>query len=127
MNLLLDTHIFLWYLTADKRLSKRFKTEVENPINRIFISVITNWESSLKYALGKLPLPQAPAIYLPVARVKHGFESLPIDELVFPTLASLPLLHRDPFDRMLVAQAIHHNLLLVTEDPQIQAYPVARL
>ena len=127
MNLLLDTHIFLWYLTADKRLSQKFKTEIENPINRVFISVVTNWESSQKYVLGKLPLPQDPATYLPVARVKHGFESLPIDELVFPTLASLPLLHRDPFDRMLVAQAIHHNLLLVTEDPQIQAYPVARL
>ena len=127
MNLLLDTHIFLWYLTADLRLSRRFKTEIENPINRIHISVVTNWECTVKFAIGKLLLPQSPAIYFPVARVKHGFESLPIDELVFPTLANLPLHHRDPFDRMLVAQAIHHNLLLVTEDPQIRAYAVPML
>ncbi len=127
MKLLLDTPVFLWYISADARLPAAFKTAIQNPFNAIFLSVVSVWEAVIKYGLGKLPLPADPSSYLPTMRIAHGFASLPVEERAMPRLAHLPAIHRDPFDRMLVAQALQHGLTMVTVDPNVLAYPVACL
>ncbi|MFO0926174.1 MAG: type II toxin-antitoxin system VapC family toxin [Gemmataceae bacterium] len=127
MKLLLDTHVFLWYISADPQLPVAFRDAIQNPANEVFLSVASVWEAVVKYALGKLPLPEAPAVYLPRQRLAHQIASLQIDEDVFSHLAGLPPLHRDPFDRIMVAQAIQHGLTLVTADDTVRAYPVALL
>ena len=127
MRLLLDTHIFLWYITNDAKLPTKFGNAIRDPANEIYLSIASIWEVVIKYNLGKLPLPQPPAQYLSRQRIAHGILALPIDEDAMPQLASLPLLHRDPFDRMLVAQTIQHRLTIVTVDPLVLAYPIPSL
>lgn len=127
MRLLLDTQVFLWYLSGDPRLPMAFRDAIRDPANQIFLSVASVWEAVIKYSLGKLPLPAPPAEYLPRQREAHGIASLPIDEGSLAHLASLPALHRDPFDRILVAQALQHGLTLVTVDDAVKAYSVALL
>ena len=122
MRLLLDTHVFLWYIAADAKLPTAFRTAIQNPANEVFLSVVSVWEAVIKYQLGKLPLPAPPADYLPRRRDAHGIASLPIDEGSMPYLAGLPLLHRDPFDRLIVAQAIQHGLTVATVDAEVAAY-----
>ena len=124
MRLLLDTHIFLWYITNYARLPVKFGNAIRGPANEVYLSIASIWEVVVKYHLGKLTLPHPPAEYLPRQRIAHGILGLPIDEESMPHLAALPLLHRDPFDRMLVAQSLQHGLTIVTVDPGILAYPV---
>jgi PIN domain nuclease of toxin-antitoxin system len=90
----------------------------------VFLSPVSIWEALVKYRLGKLPLPASPEIYLPDQRRRHGIETLPLDEPSVARLAGLPDLHRDPFDRMLVCQALEHELTLATVDLAVRAYPV---
>src|SRR5262245_48975042 len=127
MRLLLDTHVFLWYIGADPELPVAFRDAIRDPANEVFLSVASVWEAVIKCALGRLPLPAAPAEYLPQQREAHGMASLPIDEGALAHLAGLPSLHRDPFDRMLVAQALQHDFKLVTVDDALRAYPVSLL
>jgi PIN domain nuclease of toxin-antitoxin system len=127
MRLLLDTHVFLWYITADPKLPATFRAASQDPDNEVYLSVASVWETVIKYHLGKLPLPAPPADYLPRQRDAHGIASLPIDEGAMPHLAGLPSLHRDPFDRLLVAQALQHGLTFATVDPEIADYPVPLL
>lgn len=127
MNLLLDTHTFLWYISGDRRLPTLHCDAIRDPSNRVFLSVASVWETVIKHALGKLHLPQSPAIFIPQQRQAHRIDSLSIEEAPLAVLANLPPLHRDPFDRMLAAQATHYGLTLVTMDPLIKAYPVAVL
>ncbi len=125
MKLLLDTHIFLWYVSADARLPVLLRDAIRDPGNEVFLSAASVWEAVIKYSLGRLPLPAAPEIYLPQQRLAHQIACLPIDESAVPHLAGLPSLHRDPFDRILVAQALENALTLATTDTQIRAYPVS--
>jgi PIN domain nuclease of toxin-antitoxin system len=127
MKLLLDTHIFLWYISADPRLPAKFRAAIQEPTNDVYLSVVSVWEAVIKHQLGKLQLPQPPADFLPQQREAHAIATLPIDEGALPHLASLPPLHRDPFDRALVAQTIQHGFMLVTVDPIIEAYQVPLL
>src|SRR4051794_34641375 len=127
MRLLLDTHVFLWYITADPRLPAPFLAAIREPANEVYLSAASTWEAVIKYGLGKLPLPAPPAGYLPRQRDAHGIAALPIDEGAMTHLASLPALHRDPFDRLLIAQALQHGLILATVDADVAAYPVSRL
>jgi PIN domain nuclease of toxin-antitoxin system len=127
MKLLLDTHIFLWYITADLRLPTLFRDAIREPKNDVFLSVASLWETIIKYNLGKLPLPQAPEIYIPNERRRHQIKSLSLHETAVKELANLPVLHRDPFDRILICQALANNLTMVTIDPQIQNYKVLYL
>jgi PIN domain nuclease of toxin-antitoxin system len=122
MRLLLDTHIFLWYIVADPRLPAAYRDAIRDPANEVFLSVASVWEAVIKYTIGKLPLPASPADYLPLQCQRHGVTSLPINEAAFAHLAKLPPLHRDPFDRMLVAQAIQHDLTLLTADEKLKTY-----
>lgn len=102
MKLLLDTHIFLYFISGDSRLSLSFRDAIRNPDNDVYLSVVSVWEAIIKYQLGKLLLPESPEIYLPKQRTRHQTMSLPVDEESVAQLAKLPQLHRDPFDRLLI-------------------------
>ena len=127
MRLLLDTHVFLWYITADPQLPVAFREAIRDPANEVYLSVASVWETVIKYALRRLPLPEAPAEYLPRQRQVHRIATLPVEEAALAHLAGLPALHRDPFDRILIAQALQHNLTFVTVDDSVRAYPVPLL
>ena len=124
MKLLLDTHVFLWLITSDPRLPDSFSTAFREPDNSAFLSVASHWEIIIKYKLGRLPLPESPEIYVSRQRESHRIESLPITESSLAHLATLPQLHRDPFDLCLISQAISEGLTLVTVDQQIMRYDV---
>jgi len=127
MKLLVDTHIFLWFISGDRRLPILFLNEIQNPGNQVFLSVSSLWEIIIKYKIGKLPLPQSPEIYIPRERQRHQINSLPISESSLKRLVSLPDLHRDPFDRLLISQALSSNLTIVTIDREILNYNVTCL
>jgi PIN domain nuclease of toxin-antitoxin system len=127
VRILLDTHVFLWYINADPLLPAAYRDAIRDPANEIYLSAASVWEAVVKYALGKLPLPEAPAEYLPRQRQAHRIAPLPIEEAAFTHLATLPPLHRDPFDRILIAQALQQGLTLATVDDEIRAYPVPLL
>jgi PIN domain nuclease of toxin-antitoxin system len=121
--LLLDTCTFLWAATGDACVPALVQARLRDPNQQVLLSAASVWEMCLKFALGKLPLPEAPERYIPGRRARLGFTALPIDESdVFP-LARLPALHRDPFDRMLVSQAINRGFTIVTPDAAVRAYP----
>jgi len=123
MRLLLDTHIFLWYIANDKRLTPAWSQAIRDLDNEVYLSVVSLWEAIIKYSTGKLPLPEAPQTYIPRLRVYHQIISPSVEEVDVAQVANLPLLHGDPFDRLLIAQAIQHGLTLVTVDAAIRAYP----
>ena len=127
MKPLLDTHVFLWYISADSQLPVVFRDTIRDPANEVYLSVASVWEAVIKYALGKLPLPEVPEAYLPRQRAAHHILTLPIEEEALAHLAKLALLHRDPFDRILIAQALQHGLTLVTVDDAVRAYAVPLL
>jgi len=127
MRLLLDTHIFLWYIGADKKLPSNFLEEIRNPDNQVYLSIVSLWEIIVKYQIGKLPLPEPPQTFITSERQRHLMESLSLDEASVRHLAELPLLHRDPFDRMLICQAKANQMTLVTSDSAILQYTVTTL
>ena len=124
MKLLLDTHVFLWFISGDPRLPDSMLQPICEPGNEVYLSVVSLWESIIKYHIGRLPLPQPPEVFLPIQRERHLISSLPLNEASVAQLGKLPSLHRDPFDRMLICQAIEHDLMIVTVDDMIRAYPV---
>jgi PIN domain nuclease of toxin-antitoxin system len=125
MKILLDTHIFLWFISGDSRLSTDVRDAIRDPDNEIYLSVVSVWESIVKYQLGKLPLPEPPETYLPKQRELHQIASLALDESSVAQLAKLPPLHRDPFDRMLICQALQNGLIIATVDAAVRAYSVS--
>ena len=124
MKLLLDTCTFLWIITDDPSLSPRAKGLFVNPENDVYLSVASTWEIAVKYKLGKLPLPESPEKYIPQKREQHDIETLSLNEEATLYLPKLPDLHRDPFDRILICQAIVEGLCLLTLDERITQYPV---
>jgi PIN domain nuclease of toxin-antitoxin system len=102
MKLLLDTHVFLWYISGASRLPARIRDNIRDPTNEVYLSVVSLWEAIIKNQIGKLPLPEPPEQYLPRQREQHLITSLAVDEARVVHLASLPQLHRDPFDRLLI-------------------------
>jgi PIN domain nuclease of toxin-antitoxin system len=127
MKLLLDTHVFLWYISADPHLPAAFTEATRDPANEVYLSVVSVWEAVIKHSLGKLPMQRPPAEYLPAQREAHQIASLTLEEAALAHLSTLPPLHRDPFDRLLIAQALQHGLTLVTVDDAVKAYPVPTL
>jgi PIN domain nuclease of toxin-antitoxin system len=95
-----------------------------DPANRIFLSVVSSWEIFVKVGLGRLHLPDPPAVYIPARRAASQVEALPLSEEAVLQLSKLPRLHADPFDRMLICQSIAHGLTLLTPDGLISQYPV---
>jgi PIN domain nuclease of toxin-antitoxin system len=127
VTLLVDTAAFLWWVTGSPRLSKRAREALTDPGNDVFLSAVSTWEIVLKHALGKLPLPEDPETLIPRLRSGHRVEELPLTEAATLQLTKLPTMHRDPFDRMLVCQAIAHGMALVTSDPILRRYPIRTL
>jgi PIN domain nuclease of toxin-antitoxin system len=127
MKILLDTHIFLWFISGDSRLSTDVRDAIRDPDNEIYLSVVSVWESIVKYQLGKLPLPEPPETYLPKQRNLHQIASLALDETSVAQLAKLPPLHRDSFDRMLICQAVQNGLIIATVDAAVRAYSVSTI
>ncbi len=125
MKLLLDTCTFLWIIRGDDELSDNARKLYTAPENEVFLSSISVWEMVVKYQLNRLPLPQPPVDFITEQRELHRIESLPLGEEVMRHLIHLPTHHKDPFDRMLICQAIAHNLTLLTPDETIKLYPVA--
>lgn len=124
MRLLLDTSTFLWIITDAPELSPRARDLFLDPANEVYLSSVSAWEMAVKHSLGRLPLPEPPERFVPAQRKDHGIEPLPLDEEDALHLARLPLLHKDPFDRMLVCQAIVHGLVILTSDKLVYQYPV---
>ena len=124
MKLLLDTHTFLWWITDDPQLSAKALELIGNSQNNLYWSAASSWEVAIKYALGRLPLPDTPAIFLPTELGKNRIEILPIVDTHAFQAGQLPHHHRDPFDRMLVAQADVETLGIISNDPKIRLYDV---
>ena len=125
MRILLDTHIFLWFISGDNQLSTDVRDAIRDPDNEVYLSSVSVWEAIVKYQLGKLPLPEHPETYLPKQRRLHQIASLALDESSVVQLAKLPPLHRDPFDRMLICQALQNGLTIATVDAAVRAYSVS--
>ena len=125
MKLLLDTHTFLWWTTDDPQLSSTARELIGDSKNNLFWSAASSWEVSIKYELGRLPLPDIPEVFLPSELGRNRIKSLAIvDEHAFQA-GRLPRYHQDPFDRMLVAQAQVERLGLITNDASINRYEVS--
>ena len=121
MNLLLDTHVFLWAVDNNPNLSPVAREAIVDGHNIVYVSAATAWEISIKRAIGKLKIPESD--YLEELRL-HRFMPLSITTEHALAVENLPPHHKDPFDRMLIAQAQEENLALVTRDPRIKAYEV---
>lgn len=122
MKLLLDTHVFLWLQTEPERLGSQLHL-VEDRRNELFVSAASAWEVAIKYQLGKLPLPEPADRYVPHRVRAIGAHPIAVEHPHALAVAALPALHRDPFDRLLVAQAMLLELTLLTADPAVAAYP----
>lgn len=124
MKLLLDTHTFLWWISDDPKLSAKALELIGDNRNILYWSAASSWEVSVKYALGRLPLPETPEQFLPAELGKNRIESLPIVDAHAFQAGLLPRHHRDPFDRMLVAQAQVESLGLISNDKRLSLYNV---
>jgi PIN domain nuclease of toxin-antitoxin system len=127
VRLLLDTHVFLWAAVDDERLPGAVRDLILDGGNRVTLSVASSWELTLKVAGGKLRLPLDPAAYIESRAEMLSLDLLPIHQRHVAALPELPALHADPFDRMLVVQALVEELELVTGDEVIHRYPVRTL
>jgi PIN domain nuclease of toxin-antitoxin system len=123
MKLLLDTHALLWFIGNDPQLSASARENIENPEHEKFVSAASFWEIALKLSLDKLKLPRPFDEVFPRQLDVNGFEQLPISCAHLDQLRALPFHHRDPFDRLLIAQALADGMTIVTRDPEFSKYP----
>ena len=124
MRILLDTCTFLWIVTDAPELSDLAREVFVNPENEVYLSTVSTWEIAIKHAIGRLPLPEAVEKFIPPQREEHGVASLALEEESTLHLTRLPEMHKDPFDRMLICQAIVHGLVILTPDELIMQYPI---
>lgn len=127
MRLLLDTHALLWAVDDPRRLSPTARRRIEQGRNRVFVSLASFWELAVKHSAGRLETTRPLDVLFEDALELHGFEPLDVGMRHAMRLAKLPDLHGDPFDRMLVAQAIEERCTLVTRDRALRSYPVDAL
>jgi PIN domain nuclease of toxin-antitoxin system len=124
LKLLLDTHTFLWSVGDDPRLSPVARQHIADPSNDLFISIASLWEATIKIATGKMRVPGDTVDYLLNRTVETGTNILPILPKHLQHLQGLPMLHRDPFDRMLISQSVVEKMPLVSVDAQLRRYEV---
>lgn len=124
MKVLLDTHCFLWWISEKERLNEKAKLILANGQNAVYLSAASAWEIAIKVSIGKLTLPEPPSFFVPSRLAAQSIEALPINHVHALHVEHLPPFHKDPFDRMLVAQAQIENLAIVTADRKLLAYPV---
>lgn len=127
MRLLLDTHAFLWFVLNDPTLSLAARSLIGDPGNEVFVSPATYWELAIKVGLGRLQVPGPFEVFVTEEIANNRFVILPITVPHASAVVALPLHHRDPFDRMLIAQVIVERMPIVSADPAFDAYPVTRL
>ncbi len=129
MNLLLDTHTMLWYVASDPQLSKTAEALIVDPANEVFISPASYWEIAIKVSIGKLLLHQRYEDLIDLCLNRYKFVILPVEPRHTARVAILPFPpnHKDPFDRLIVAQALVDGISVVSADPQLDAYGVSRL
>jgi len=125
VRFLLDTCALLWYFEGSAKIPEALRDALTDPVNEILASDVSIQEIVLKYSLGKLVFPRRPSVLLPALIERHLIEHLPLSRDAIFLLESLPAHHRDPFDRLLIAQALVHGLQIVTPDPLIRQYDVA--
>lgn len=121
---LLDTHIWLWLIAKPEKLPEDFVEEIRSPSIKLFLSAASSWELAIKHALGKITLPADPSHFVPRHMSASGVSGLPVGHAHALRVAGLPHHHRDPFDRILVAQAQVEDLCLATADKAMEAYDV---
>ena len=124
MIALLDTQVWLWLTVDPDRVAEQVVDVLADPANDVMLSAASSWEIAIKYALGKLPLPREPAGFVPEQLRLQGIRPVAIEHDHVLRVASLPQHHRDPFDRLLVAQALSLGATIVTADPEIARYDV---
>lgn len=124
MRILLDTHVWLWLQVEPERLSDESLEMLADPANELFLSAASAWEIAVKVGVGKLVLPAPPDEYVPSRLASSGTIALPVELRHALHVANLPAHHRDPFDRLLVAQAQLESLPLISADRQLAAYDV---
>ena len=124
MKLLLDTCAFLWFQADSPHLSPTARAQILDPKNEVYLSAVSVWEIARKYAQGGISLPSHPSTLIPAVRKASGIESLSLTEADALAAEKLQLFHKDPFDRMLIAQAIMGGLFIVTPDRAFEPYPV---
>jgi len=124
LNILLDTCTFLWIASDNPELSDTARRLFSDPGNEVYLSVASAWEIIIKHKLGKLPLPEPPHEFVKKWRTRHEIDSLPLDEAAVLQLSRLPDYHKDPFDRILICQAIAGGMIILTPDPRITKYPI---
>ena len=127
MRVLVDTHAFLWWLAGNRRLSAAARDVIDNPDNSVLVSAASAWEIATKHRLGKLPGAAIVAGDVRAAIEDHGFQPLAITVAHAERAGRLPGPHRDPFDRMLIAQSLAHDLPLVTNESLFDRYGVRRI
>jgi PIN domain nuclease of toxin-antitoxin system len=124
MRLLLDTHVFLWAALTPSRLSVAAREAITDRANEVYISAAVSWEIVIKFPRAKFKIPTNPTTYVPSRVAALGFRPLPITQDHALAVESLPSIHRDPFDRIMIAQAIIEGLTFVTRDARLLTYPV---
>jgi len=123
MRFLLDTHSFLWTLFSPDKLSKRARTSILDPENEVFVTVVSFWEISLKYALGKIEMKGLNPEDLPAAAKEANFETIQLEPGEAASFHRLPRIgHKDPFDRLIIWQAIQRDFFLISADREFSAY-----
>jgi PIN domain nuclease of toxin-antitoxin system len=127
MRLLLDTHSFLWFLLDDPTLSKTAKDSIAEPDNDIEISPASYWEIAIKISLNKYSLPEPYEQFMERELATNQFRILAIEPKHTAALTSLPFHHRDPFDRLIIAQAMVEQIPVISGDEAFAAYPVTRI
>jgi PIN domain nuclease of toxin-antitoxin system len=124
MNILLDTHAMIWFLEGAPQLGKTVETVIADRNNKVLFSVASHWELCIKVSIGKIALMDHWHVMLGRTMREIGIQWLPIDPNHSRTIVDLPFHHRDPFDRLLIAQALCEQLTVATHDAQIRKYPV---
>ncbi len=127
MRVLLDTHAFLWWVEDAPALSKRARSAISNPANECLVSLASCWEMAIKLSLGKLRLPGAIERFIPEQLSANAFRQLEISIRHVARVVTLPFHHRDPFDRLLAAQALEESCPIVSADRSFRAYGVRRI
>ncbi len=121
--ILLDTHAFVWWVSDREQLSRLARAALEKETGQIYLSVVSAWEVALLQKKNRLSLPMAASIFLHRAVIRHGIRELPLTRRTVLAAVDLPDVHNDPFDRILVAEAIQARLVIVTKDSVIPNYP----
>jgi PIN domain nuclease of toxin-antitoxin system len=127
MKLLVDTHAFLWYLTADPRLRASAQTLMADPANQLFLSRASLWEIGIKVSVGKLTLPAPYLTLIPQKLQQLGMQILEIQHHHIGAVIGLPFHHKDPFDRMMVAQSMVEQMPILSVDPGFDLYSIQRV